>query len=147
MLAILNSSGFEVGDAAKAIVAAPSDHMSYDNRGGIWMNWLNNTMIVTPGDDGLPVISTMVQIGRGLFEDRVLEIPDILPEVIMTAASGRQLGEIIATGVHQLDIRRIQAIIRYDKEGQRGGWHPDSNTEILLEPDLVSLGDHTNVWP
>lgn len=88
---------------------------------------------------GSPILSTWTSLRSAEFDGTRLEIPQALPETILVGASGRQLGEIIETGVPHLDARRIQTAVGRDPE-RRGFWHSTTNTGFCLEPDWVELG-------
>ena len=139
LLHLLTASCFDIREAARTITAMARDELACGNGNSIWVGLGDKTFIVEPNKDGIPFISTLVDVGRAIYEDRALEFPDLLPEVVMTAASGRRLGEIIATGVAHLDARRIERIIRF--KPPMGGWHHDSRTQVKLEPDYVPLSD------
>ncbi|RSY81999.1 hypothetical protein DAH66_14105 [Sphingomonas koreensis] len=137
LLHLLEASCLDIREAARTITTMARDELTYGNGGSIWVGLGDNTFIVEPNENGLPIISTLVDVGRAVYEDRALEFPDLLPEVVMTAASGRRLGEIIATSVAHLDARRIERIIRF--KPPMGGWRNDSRTQIRLKPDYVPL--------
>jgi hypothetical protein len=138
LLRLVNASGINVLTAASAIVAMSWYDLSCGDGDTIWENVGDHTFCVELNKDGVPVISTPLDVGRGLYEDRSLEFPDLLPDALMDAASGRRLGEIVATGFDHLDARRVETIIRF--KPPKGGWRDCSRTQIRLEPEYVPLG-------
>ena len=139
LLKLLDGSDLSIRDAAR-LICSDSELLMHDGD-EIWINWLDTTVIAEHIVLRPPIISAWISIGRGRFNGTNLEIPDILPEALLTAAPGRRLGEIVSTGRSQIDDRLIKSASRFNKRAREGGWHISSETEFILEANWVTLGN------
>lgn len=136
----LQRSGTAIEDVMAFIHSGNARKSFIQDQDEMYFDWNGDNFFVRHQESKLPIVSTWIDIGRAKFNGMFLEIPDVLPEVIITTAPGRRLGEIISTGITELDRRTILQAAKYDRRAQRGGWHPKSNTELIIEADLIQIG-------
>ncbi len=138
LLSLLERSGVKARDVAGQFYAPENREELSHHTNTVCLN-LDQYWTVEHEGTGSPIISTWTSVGSGEFDGTILEIPQCLPETILAAAQGRQLGEIAETGVPSLDTRRIEAARGRDPH-RSGFWHSTTNTGFRLKPDWVELG-------
>lgn len=89
-----------------------------------------------------PVVAATYPVGRGLYEGSHLVVPEPIPDTLAAAAAGRRLGDIVATGVPDLDERRIVSFEnrRDDPDDDDADPARSLANSATLEQDLVELG-------
>lgn len=94
---------------------------------------------LTQTGTSLPVLSAFLRIGRATYSGNALDLDDVLPEVVCTGVIGRQLKELVSTGLPELDARVITQV--HPSRDEIVGFRPmDSRTRLQLTPNLVELG-------
>ena len=88
---------------------------------------------------GLPVLSTWLPLGRANYCGHAIDLDHKLPETICLGVIGRQLGDLVATGLPRLDARVITEVVT-SSSCLMDHWPEDTKTRLYLEPDLVELG-------
>lgn len=90
-------------------------------------------------DDHLPELSAEVTIGGAVYHGFALDLAHALPHVLCVGAIGRRLGDLVATGLAELDRRTITEVVtspEYTADHRlQDGW-----TRLELDADLVELG-------
>ena len=87
---------------------------------------------------GLPMLSTGMPLGSASYHGHALDLRHQLPETISLGVVGRRIGDLVATGIAELDARAITGVVTpFSCEDH---WPDDAETRLYLEPDLVELG-------
>ncbi|TPG16516.1 hypothetical protein EAH87_14980 [Sphingomonas koreensis] len=88
---------------------------------------------------GLPVLSTWMPLGQAYYCGHALDLEIRLPETICAGVIDRRLGDLIATGISELDARVITQVIT-SPLCLMDHWSINTETRLCLEPDLVEIG-------
>ena len=95
---------------------------------------------LTQLDRCLPELSTELPIGENaIYHGFALDLRGQLPNVILDSAVGRRLGDLVSTGLNDLDKRTITAVT-VDRDETYDHRLPDGWTRLQLGPDLIQLG-------
>lgn len=117
------SAAIDLGDEAATYCGAPK----------AW-GCDKNVVIALSDGDTAPTLSCRLPVGSGdipaSVRGNVVIVETIIPATLLAASVGRQLGELVATGMPLLDQRSITEAAQI---GRR--------VDITLEPDLITIGE------
>jgi hypothetical protein len=87
--------------------------------------------------DGLepPVMSGWTTVGDACFHGDHLYVRELLPQTICASAVGRRLGDVVSTGMPELDSRTLLQVFTCEDQAL-----PAAATRFVFAPDLVELG-------
>lgn len=139
LLAMLETRGIDVRRAAARIAMQSEGAWVDDCSGMVGVKMDHGSVIATHEGVGLPVVRTWLAIDIARYDGNNLVFGARLPDTLANASVGRLLGEIVDTGVHDLDRRIVTAVEVLGPTQQ--GLVSDVSARIELAPDFVRLGD------
>lgn len=137
---ILRADGVDIHGPAERM-ASNDDYLQFVANDMAYMQtWVGERRLqLTQTGRHLPEFSAEVAIGSAIYHGFALDLGDVLPHVLLDAAVGRRLGDLVATGISELDRRLITEVVTSpDHTADRrlqDGW-----TRFQLNADSVEIG-------
>lgn len=98
---------------------------------------------LTQVGDRLPELSAEVRIDEHvIYHGHALDVDLPIPLVILSRMAGRRLGDLLSTGMADLD-RRVVTGVATDRDDWSARDLPDGWVRLHIEPELVPLGSRS----
>ncbi len=133
---ILEREGTDLHAIAEVLTSLSHSHDSIHSQVGYAYKKVgDNVYDLTQRGLAPPVMSTSVLLGDARYHGNYLFVGELLPETLCMGAVGRRLGDVVSTGIPQIDDRLLlQVLTCHD------GWPPTAGTCFRFAPDLIELG-------
>lgn len=141
LLALVKQSGWDIFGASAAASARAHRAVPFRDRESmeLYLADFGELTIFQYGVDA-PVMHCWHPLGQAQYNGNLL-LPGFLPEVIVASAPGHRVGELVSTGIPDIDARRIKSVhLSRELNFSVDPWPPETGTWVTIEPDLVELG-------